>query len=481
MGERGGRLDVRAATYGTADAEWTRPETLRFVTSQVRALVERTARGDVLCTEASFNALFGDPVPNENKVLKIYYEVSYDDDKETSESKILVVPEGSTVLVDVRRYAPQIRRRESLRRARSEEERVARLRSLSGSAAARAAKRALETEDVLRLVLGFLPLYPDRLRSMAVCRAWRDFFVSNGLADRFSVGVRGCKGVPCYLDLPLGFVEMVLTRSAPHLVSLDLAGFERITDEVLAPALRSNPQLRALDLSGCSLLTTTSLGAIGTCCGDLASLSLKRLEALDDACVVNVAQGCKNLESLDLSDCINLTDTSIRELGPALRRLRVLHAKDLYKVTDESVRVLLENCGSKVETLSLWSMNRISKTGLEPLGGRCPRLASLNLSECFALDDDALVHTFEESSLREIADACASRTRQDATLDLLDMRGTPVAAIAASAAQVLSSTLGKDFEAREGLFMHAPQLLQQQTMHKSREGNAEKGANLIHK
>lgn len=375
-----GRLDIRKATYGTLDADIKRPETLRFVTTQVRDLVDHTPQGDVLSIEASFNALFGDPIPDENKVLKIYYTTLH------GETKVSVIPEGSTVFIDARRYNGPFR---MVRRFGCCPDDL----SDETSCAATGTPRALETDDVLRLILSFLPLHPDRLRSMSVCRSWRDFLTVNGLAERFSVGVPDCEGVPCYLNMPLDFFHMVFSRSMSHLVLLDLGAYSQMTDEVLSPALKGNPQLRWLDLSACTLLTETSLSTIGESCPELVSLSLKRLEALTDTCVINVTERCKNLEILNVSDCVKLTDKSISKVGSSLQRLRVLHAKDLHLVTNDAVSSLLEGCGARIETLSLWSMHRLTGQGLAPMGGRCPKLASLNLSECFGLDDAALIPT----------------------------------------------------------------------------------------
>jgi hypothetical protein len=343
--------------------------------------------GSVLVIDSSFNGIFGDPCPDENKVLTIDYLAN-------GAPGHCTTLEGSSVLIDARTYARARSSSSSLLRHRSVSSGSA--RALRDDPAEAAPAVVLRTPELVRKILGYLHIHPDRLQSARVSRVWRDVLVGDGLTDALVVGVRAFHGRPCYLDLPLSFFEMVLKRSVGHLQVLDLSYYEALTDDVLVPALEGNARsLRVLDLSGCTGLTSRALVAVGRSCLALQALSLKRLpSAVVDEAVVSVARNCPLLEELNLSDCVQVSDEGIREVGERLARLRVFHAKDLYRVTDESVRVLLATCGARLQVLSLWSMHRITGAALGPMaGGSLRKLASLNLWECFNLDDDAIIGT----------------------------------------------------------------------------------------
>lgn len=364
-------LSIVKATYGPADAEAKRPEALRYVTTQLRQQVHEQGGGCLVLVGRSFNGLFGDPSPDEAKLLTVHFVAN-------GSRGCTVANEGSSVVIDARRS-----------RAASSESGAAGARrrwdSLASGEAKANVESVLESRELVQHVLNFLPLL-NRLSSMAVCRQWRDALRDSGLTDRFAVGVRDCPGVPCYLDMDVAFVAMVLGRSQGALCELSLGGYAPMTDAVLSGALACNPQLRRLDLGECVRLSAASLGDIGERCPALVWLSLKRLPGLTDACLARVARGCAQLEVLDVSDCDVLTDESCGELA-SLASLRVLYAKDVHLLSDDAARAIVLGCGPRLEVLSLWGVHRFLGTGFE----RCDRLASLNLCSCSAVDDAAVV------------------------------------------------------------------------------------------
>uniref|UniRef100_A0A7S2WT13 F-box domain-containing protein n=1 Tax=Mucochytrium quahogii TaxID=96639 RepID=A0A7S2WT13_9STRA len=372
-------LLIVKATYGPADAESKCPEVLRFVTSQLKEILAR-AGGEVLVVEDTFNGLFGDPAPDVTKLLTIYYIAR-------GVPGVSITPEGSKVFIDARTYDDQAK--DSVPHERSA--RLARYKSRPESS------YVFDSSDLVRLILSFLPLYPDRIASATVCRSWYDIICNDGLTDTFSVGMRG-DGRPCYLGMPTSFFKMVFQRSVNRLVELNLAGYDKLSDDLVLLAIRGSPMLRTLDLSECIELTDRSLAEIGPCCPQLEVILLKKLSNMTDRSAISLVKNCRKLRSLNVSDCFLLTDESILEIARAKLQLRIFHAKDLYRVSDGAVRAVLASCSSSLEVLSLWSIHKLSKEGLGPMCGTesgpgMPKLASLNLWECYNLDDAAICST----------------------------------------------------------------------------------------
>ena len=362
-------LCILKATYGPLGAAEDRPWSLRFVTNQLRKVVQEQG-GDKLILEDRMNGVFGDPAPGEPKVLSVHYI-------QNGIQGFKCVQENSRLLIDARQY----------------EVIKSRTRSNAATSVASSMNSNLphRNPDILRIILKCLPLFPDRLMCASVCRAWRDQLYEEGLTDNFSVGIRSYHGQPCYLDMPVHVLQMLFNHSEQYLIHLDLSFYEPLSDEIIGPALVKMYLLEDLNLSGCSRLTDASVQLVGSSCPRLRRLQLKRLEHLTDLSVTNIAMNCLSLELFNLSDCCKITDLGLMAIAQNLSNLLVFHSKDLYKVTDTSVSCLLENCGQNLEVLSFWSLYRVTARGLETFqNGTFTKLASLNLGGCWALDDASI-------------------------------------------------------------------------------------------
>lgn len=248
------------------------------MTLKLQALVDnqvakqREERASILI-ENRLNGLFGDPSPGVRKVLSVHYSFP------SGETRHGIWAEGSLVV---------------LQKGRSEFTAKHNKSSAGRPVAGFVSTTDVLNPDLLREVVSFLPVVPDRFNAIMVSKAWHSSILGRGLTDSFCIGARGLPG-PCYLDLPLGAVRHILQRSQTCLVELDLSYYTRIDDETLIPVLKASSKLRTLMLNYCAKLTNKCISRVAVCNVELLVLELKGITQMDDSVVMAIAQKCLKL------------------------------------------------------------------------------------------------------------------------------------------------------------------------------------------
>mmetsp|Transcript_11790 Transcript_11790/g.13586 ORF Transcript_11790/g.13586 Transcript_11790/m.13586 type:complete len:523 (+) Transcript_11790:84-1652(+) len=353
-------LKILHASYGTPEAERLRPWELRIVTDKLRELASRCQKNEFVL-DKRWNGLFGDPCPREKKILTVHYSIN-------GLKNIGVWEEDSVVFLQSASF-----RRESMDQTY------------------RSSDFGEMNDDLFKAIMVYLPVFPDQLACSQVCKAWHDVYSSSyTLSTTFKVGAPGIPG-PCYRNMPVSFVNMVLSKSFASLVHLDLDNYDRLDDSVLSDFLRNLKQLKVLCLNNCSQITDKSLSLIASHNTALTQLEIKGLTAVTDESCAAIATNCVMLERLNLSNCSEITDVTVKAVAQNLNKLVILHMKHCYKATDLSLKYLGLKQNDTLELLSLWSMHKLTDKGLEGFQNRSfSKLSSINFSGCYGFSNHAL-------------------------------------------------------------------------------------------
>lgn len=194
------------------------------------------------------------------------------------------------------------------------------------------------------------------------------------------------------------FLEL-LTRMAPNLAQVDLSGTAADYATGIAN-LWVCSRLAAISLSGCRRLSDNAVLALAgldpgaaspaklaalsleaATGGGAAALRLLRAEAPDSA----HPPPC--LELLDLTGC-SLTSAGVVAATLLIPTLTAL-GLSFTSLNDGGLAGLLPGCGPRLRHLSIHGCEAVTGAGLASLARACPQLASLDISGCTLLGDDA--------------------------------------------------------------------------------------------
>ena len=240
-----------------------------LVDAQLQAMRPPSHSGSILIKNR-LNGLFGDPSPGVRKVLSVHYAFP------SGQVRHGRWAEGSLVVLQKGRLE------EGVKKGRSHRELGVRADTFVNP-------------DLLREIISFLPVVPDRFTALFVSKSWHESVLGIGLTDAFCIGERGMPGA-CYLDLPVQVVRHILQHSKARLVELDLSNYSQIDDQTLIPVLQASTKLKRLLLNYCVNLTNACLSRVAVCNKELVELELKGITKMDDTVVSAIAQNCVHLQ-----------------------------------------------------------------------------------------------------------------------------------------------------------------------------------------
>ena len=185
-----------------------------------------------------------------------------------------------------------------------------------------------------------------------------------------------------------------VVAACPRLEMLQLYWHPKLPDGVLeVAAAAAGPRLREVNVSGCVALTDVGLAALLDAAPRLAKLNVTRCPRLTDATLDRVA---KNLGP-SLEELVCYADSGLARYdalgGGACPNLRVLDCTGSRGLTGAAVRAVAETAG--------------------------PRLASLNLSWCVAVDDEGVLGLADHCPNLELLSLHGSTHVSDAAVDAL--------------------------------------------------------------
>uniref|UniRef100_A0A8C2D1M8 F-box/LRR-repeat protein 7 n=1 Tax=Cyprinus carpio TaxID=7962 RepID=A0A8C2D1M8_CYPCA len=155
--------------------------------------------------------------------------------------------------------------------------------------------------------------------------------------------------------------------------------------------------LETVVVSGCRRLTDRGLYTVAQCCPELRHLEMAGCYNVSNEAVFEVVSRCPNLEHLDVSGCSKVTCISLtRDVSVKLSPLhgqqisiRYLDMTDCFALEDEGLHTIAAHC-TQLTHLYLRRCVRLTDEGLRFLVIYCPSVRELSVSDCRFISDFGL-------------------------------------------------------------------------------------------
>ncbi|XP_053674139.1 S-phase kinase-associated protein 2 [Anopheles nili] len=155
----------------------------------------------------------------------------------------------------------------------------------------------------------------------------------------------------------------------------------------ICPDIPQQVKLQYLDLSMCQI-SKSLLRALLAACRGLLKLSLENVP-LDGAICEEIAEN-RNLDTLNLTMCLGIDATGMRTIAKSLTKLHSLNVAWTY-LSQQAVKELFANISPHILHLNIAGCRTtLSDDALASLMKRCPRMLSLDLSDCSLLSSEAI-------------------------------------------------------------------------------------------
>ncbi|XP_045132159.1 F-box/LRR-repeat protein 7-like isoform X3 [Portunus trituberculatus] len=147
-------------------------------------------------------------------------------------------------------------------------------------------------------------------------------------------------------------------------------------------------------LNSCSRLSDRGLSLIGRRCPELRHLEIKGCVNVTNIGIFELVTQCVNLEHLDVTGChqitcIHLTQQGTVEPEPLHSRqlyLQYLDMTDCYALEDQGLKVIVKNCPQLLH-LYLRRCINITDMGVKHMASYCLMLREVSVSDCVQITD----------------------------------------------------------------------------------------------
>ena len=188
----------------------------------------------------------------------------------------------------------------------------------------------------------------------------------------------------------LGLKSVADTCSS--LRNLDITGAYRITDVGIRALALCAGDLRSLNLSGCMGVVGPGFAVVGQCCSQLTTLKLSGCKQIPTWVMLNIFEGCRQIEEMDLSYCVKLSDHEVKTMAAKCKVIKTLNLSECKQVSDVGVLAVSQGCMA-LEELDLSRSElqfKITDVSLLALGERSDVLRKINLKGCDMVTDAGL-------------------------------------------------------------------------------------------
>ncbi len=245
-------------------------------------------------------------------------------------------------------------------------------------------------------------------------------------------------------DLDLSFTPlsdpmiMMLTARFFTLKKISFKGCNSLTNTAMRYIVEgTNRTLISLDLTGCERITEDGLtwlaGSVGPAsmpCTKLQSLSLERCVNVRDPGLVALARGCKALRFLNISQCTAISNRGVSALAKGCRKLEIIHMAGCSLVGDNALRRLGEFC-KELRSINLARCAKVSDLGLKALCTGTSKLQGLNLAGCIQITELGIFFVVNNNKALQVLNVTGcERVTQRGLQEML--RGLPYVELAKS-------------------------------------------------
>jgi hypothetical protein len=202
---------------------------------------------------------------------------------------------------------------------------------------------------------------------------------------------RGVRGK--HFELWHGITKSNLTgfcKSGALWESLNLTGYDYITDVMLTKLSGGSPHLKHLNLSYCADLTDVGIRALSVNCRQLEHVVLWGCYELTNSAVESLAANCPRIQHLNVRCCRKITDSGLQAIAGGFSCMRTLNFTYCRTITDAGVWHLAK-AFPMLTRISFAYCVLITDAAVRYLSQRCPQLEALDLTNC-DVSNEALVH-----------------------------------------------------------------------------------------
>ncbi|KAG5456947.1 MAG: hypothetical protein BJ554DRAFT_3169 [Olpidium bornovanus] len=196
-------------------------------------------------------------------------------------------------------------------------------------------------------------------------------------------------------------------RWLPRLTFLEFYICDIITTPVITAFANSCPNLLVVKVPGCANVTDEAIIAVATHCRRLRHLDARACSLIGDRAVLQIARNCPDLAHINVGRIGGGDRITYQSISEVARRTKVdtlgLAGCD---ISDSTVLAIAMHRRSGLERVSFNNCPRITDRAVEALVQYCPRMAVLELKECFCVTDFRLVWRLMQK--RVLVELCAA-------------------------------------------------------------------------
>eukprot|EP01134_Creolimax_fragrantissima_P001297 CFRG1297T1 len=183
--------------------------------------------------------------------------------------------------------------------------------------------------------------------------------------------------------------EIILSKPVWHDTSF-MDGNRFVTDDVLLTILgRYGEYVCNLNLKNCWAVSDDGLEIVASKC-NLQSVSLFSCWEISSAGLQILGEKCESIQHINLNNCRKITDVGMMHLTNHCIGLRTIQLSYCKNLTDVTLNYILARC-RRLQHLNLHRCSSISKEGMKMFQQHpAHQMLTLNLSDCFEIDDEAL-------------------------------------------------------------------------------------------
>lgn len=215
-----------------------------------------------------------------------------------------------------------------------------------------------------------------------------------------TIKARGCRNL-CTLSL-----DWLISSSTSPLEHIDMSYIKHLTDaqaQAIAFSGFGNDgkgHLKSLNLEGCIHVSACTLAALALkSSNSLRWLNIsKTSETMTSKAIAELLRNCYNLESLDISHNTGIDDLAFSLLlendhvtKPLKLKLLHLNIGGCKNITSVGVTALAQLAGDVLQYLNISGQRLVTDSAVLVLVQKCRNLRVLDLSDCVALSDTAVM------------------------------------------------------------------------------------------
>jgi hypothetical protein len=183
---------------------------------------------------------------------------------------------------------------------------------------------------------------------------------------------------------------MNLFKAGAHWETLNLTGYDYMTDSMLARLSSGSPRLRSLNLAYCSDITDAGVHSLAVNCRDLENLVLWGCYGLTNDCIEYLSASCPRIRHLNMRCCRKITDEGLNLIAKGFSVMYSLNFTYCRTITDAGV-YFLATAFPMLTRICFAYCVLVTDLSVRYLTRQCPALAALDLTGC-DITDESLVY-----------------------------------------------------------------------------------------